>query len=158
MISLSVTSHGTEFFDQTGTTIQNCAVTNTGGTTSDTPVDYSVASPANATVDHNLASDTTASGTGSLDSKTSANQYVSTTDGSEDYHLKAGADAIDAGVDKGTTPSGVEIDIDNRDRDAQGDTWDMGADEFVAAVDDGGLMGAFFNSSSSFLAVGKIAR
>ena len=83
------------------------------------------------TESHNLSSDATAAGTGSLTSKTSANQFVSTVGGSEDLHLKAGADAIDAGTDLGTTPSGVEIDIDGRDRDAEGDTWDIGADEFV---------------------------
>ncbi len=88
----------------------------------------------NVTISHSLSSDTTAAGTGSLTEKTATNQFVSTTGGSEDLHLKSGADAIDAGTDLGTTPSGVEIDIDDRDRDAQGDTWDMGADEFVAAV------------------------
>ena len=108
-------------------TIQNCIGT-------DSTADYSVSAPSKATMDHNLASDTTASGTGSLDSKSSANQFVSTTGGSEDLHLKTGADAIDAGTDLVTTPSGVEVDIDGRDRDAQGDTWDMGAHEFVVVV------------------------
>jgi hypothetical protein len=88
-------------------------------------------SPSNATCEYNLSSDSSASGTGSLTSKASSNQFVSTTGGSEDLHLKPGADAIDAGTDLGTTPSGVEIDIDGRDRDAEGDTWDMGAHELV---------------------------
>ena len=87
-------------------------------------------------MDHNLASDATASGTGSLDSKLSADQFVSTTGGSEDLHLKDGADAINAGTDLGTTPSGVEIDIDGRDRDAEGDVWDMGAAELVVVSED----------------------
>ena len=95
---------------------------------------YSNSTYSNADVSHNLASDTSASGTGSLDSKASADQFVSTTAGSEDLHLKTGADAIDAGTDLGTTPTGVNIDIDGRDRDAEGDTWDMGADEFVSAA------------------------
>ncbi len=85
-----------------------------------------------AVVDHNLSSDATASGTGSLTNKAAANQFVSTTGGSEDLHLKSGADAINAGTDLGTTPTGVNIDIDGRDRDAEGDIWDMGADEFVS--------------------------
>jgi len=51
----------------------------------------------------------------------------------KDYHLAStDTDAIDAGVDLGTT-GGVNIDIDNRDRDALNDTWDIGADEYVAA-------------------------
>jgi len=82
---------------------------------------------------NNLSSDTSASGTGSLTSKAASNQFVSTTGGSEDLHLKAGADAIDAGTDLGTTPTNVNYDIDNRDRDALGDTWDIGSDEYVAA-------------------------
>jgi hypothetical protein len=67
-----------------------------------------------------------------------ADEYVSTVGGSEDLHLKAGADCIDAGTDLGTTPTGVNYDIDNRDRDAEGDTWDIGADEYVAIG--GGLL------------------
>lgn len=93
---------------------------------------YKLESPSNFVYSHNLASDTTASGTGSLDSKSAADQFVSTTGGAEDLHLKSGADAINAGTDLGVSPSGVEIDIDGRDRDAEGDTWDMGAHEFVA--------------------------
>lgn len=103
-----------------------------GGDTSGTESCYDI--DANLTESHNLSSDATAAGTGSLTSKSSANQYVSTTGGSEDLHLKSGADAIDAGTDLGTTPAGVEIDIDNRNRDTEGDTWDMGAHEFVAVT------------------------
>ncbi len=125
---------GVETFDQANTTVQNNIVTDVSNTGSGAGKCYSLESPVSSTIDHNLASDTTASGTGSLDSKSAANQFVSTTGGSEDLHLKTGADAIDAGTDLGTTPSGVEIDIDGRDRDAEGDTWDMGADEFVAAA------------------------
>ncbi len=105
---------------------QNCI--GTDGETAD------IGGTTNGTEDHNLTSDTTATGTGSLTEKSAANQFVSTALGSEDLHLKSGADAIDAGTDLGTTPSGVEIDIDDRDRDAEGDIWDMGAHEFVAVV------------------------
>ncbi len=98
-------------------------------------VDYDEAGANFATEDHNLSGDATAEGTGSLISGVAADIFVSTTGGSEDLHLKSGAavDPIDAGVDLGTTPTGVQFDIDNRDRDAEGDTWDMGAHEFVAA-------------------------
>ena len=75
-----------------------------------------------------MSSDATASGVTSV---TTADQFVSTTGGSEDLHLKAGSDAIDAGTDLGTSPTGVNIDIDGRDRDAEGDTWDIGAHEYV---------------------------
>ena len=84
-----------------------------------------------------------------MESEPSGDQFVSTTGGSEDLHLKAGADAIDAGTDLGTSPDGVEIDIDGRDRDAEGDTWDIGADEYEAVAGGrkafilgGGILGA----------------
>ena len=124
---------GFEFTDASTWTIQNCIATDVATTGAGTAQCYEQASPSNATVDHNLATDTTAAGTGSIDSATAADEYVSTTGGSEDLHLKSGADAIDAGTDLVTTPTGVNIDINGRDRDAEGDTWDMGAHELVAA-------------------------
>lgn len=91
----------------------------------------------NPTSDYNMSSDATADdggGASNLINKAAANQFVSTVGGSEDLHLKAGADAIDAGIDLVTTPTGVNIDINGRDRDALGDIWDMGAHEYVAAA------------------------
>lgn len=121
--------------------VKNCISTDTiAGSTSGTAGDFDYESGTNPDADFNLSSDTTADdGLASppgncLLSKTSANQFVSNTQGSEDLHLKTGADAIDAGTNLGVSPSGVEIDIDGRDRDAEGDTWDMGADEFVSVV------------------------
>lgn len=99
------------------------------GSTSGTEACYSPTTPSNATAQYNLSSDSTATGTGSLTSKTAGNQFVNTANGSEDLHLKDNADALRAGVDLGTTPSGVEIDIDGRNRDSSGDTWDIGADQ-----------------------------
>ena len=91
--------------------------------------------PVNAIVTHVMSSDATAQNlTSSLFNKTFANQFVSVVAGSEDLHLKAGADAIDVGVDLVTTPTGVQFDINNRDRDTEGDTWDMGAHELVVAA------------------------
>lgn len=114
-------------------TAQNNVGCSNGGSTSGTKKDFEISSPASAVMDHNLSSDTSATGTGSLTSKTAGNQFVSTTGGSEDLHLKSGADAINAGTDLVTTPTNVNIDIDGRDVDAQGDVWDMGADEYVSA-------------------------
>jgi len=122
------------------TNIKNNIATSPGGTSSGTKSCYAPASPASAVVDYNLASDNTDSGANSIgadDGVVAANQFVSTTGGSEDLHLKSGADAIDAGVDLVTTPTGVNIDIDGRDINAEGDTWDIGADEFVAAPPSG---------------------
>jgi len=83
-----------------------------------------------ASSDFNLSTDTTAPGSNSVTSATLANIYESDS-GTVNLHLKSGSPAIDAGTDLGTSPTGVNIDIDGRDRDAEGDTWDIGADEYV---------------------------
>lgn len=86
-----------------------------------------------ATTDYNLSTDSTATGTNSVTGEAYDDLFLSTGVGTEDLRLKAGADAIGAGVDLGTSPTGVNIDIEGRDRDAQGDTWDIGADQTAAA-------------------------
>ncbi len=85
-------------------------------------------------VSNNLSSDATAPGTDSLTGKTAANQFVSTVSGSEDLHLKAGADAIGTGEDLGSSPAGVQYDIDGYDRDAGDRVWDIGADQAIGSV------------------------
>jgi hypothetical protein len=80
-----------------------------------------------ATSSYNMSSDAT----GSLTNKTASNQFISTAAGSEDLRLKSGADAINAGTDVGTTPTGVELDILGLDRNAAYLTWDIGAHEYI---------------------------
>lgn len=120
--------------DAGGQVIRNCISTST--TSSGSAFDIYPASPASATYTHNVTSDTSSSGTGSTDSIAASSLFVSTTGGSEDLHLKTGADAsvIDTGSDRGTSPSGIQFDIDNYDRDTAAVAWDIGADEFVAAA------------------------
>ena len=113
--------------------VRNCIATDTGGSSGGTFQDYFDTGPGSATYSHNLASDTSASGTGSLDSKTSANQFVSNS-APYDLHIKAGADAIDVGTDLGAVDAA--IDINGRNRDTEGDVWDMGAHELVGAAPD----------------------
>jgi hypothetical protein len=128
-------SYGFSVADDLDSTIKNCISTDASGTTSGAVEDFANDSPANADIEYNLSSDATASGTGSLINKAAADQFVSTSP--VNLHLKAGADAIDAGTDLGTTPSGVEIDIDgwNRDSDTPSrDPWDMGAHEYEPAA------------------------
>ena len=121
--------------DEAADEIKNCIsvdtyVTNVSATASDFNLGV------NSTSDYNLSSDDTADdrGSNSLINKTSSNQFVSTASGSEDLHLKSGSEAIGAGVDLGTTPDGVNIDIDGFDRNSAGGNWDIGADQFVATV------------------------
>ena len=118
--------------DVTNRRIQNNIAT--GGANAGSGAAICFATWATATDDHNASSDATAAGTGSLTNIVAADQFVSVTGGSEDLHLKSGADCIDAGTDLVTTPAGVNIDIDGRDRDAEADTWDIGADEFVSVA------------------------
>lgn len=84
---------------------------------------------------NNLSTDDSAddvAGSGFIINATLADLFVSTVDGAEDLHLKTGSPAIDAGMDlMSMSMVEVEIDIDGRDRDAEGDTWDIGADEYV---------------------------
>ena len=68
--------------------------------------------------------------------------FVSTTAGSEDLHITEDSVCVDAGTDLGTT-GGTQTDINGRDRDAQGDTWDIGAHEFVPDADSTGTFMIF---------------
>ncbi len=95
---------------------------------------FDPASFTNVNSTNNMSSDATSSGTDSVDNVTTADQYVSTTLGSEDLRLKTGSDAINNGTDLGITPNGIEKDITGFDRDAGGVVWDIGANEFIAAV------------------------
>jgi hypothetical protein len=120
--------------------VKNNIAAEVGGSSSGTLVDFSFGG-ANVDSETNLSSDDTADDAGgsghviSYGTCSSASDiFVSTTGGSEDFHLKSGSCAIDVGTDLGTSPTGVNFDIDNRDRDAEGDTWDIGADELVNSV------------------------
>lgn len=109
----------------------------------DAEVDFEFAGT-NPDSDFNLSSDATADdggGASNVLSKASSDQFVSTTGGSEDLHLKSGADAIDVGVDLVDTPTNVKFDIDGTDRDANGDSWDIGAHLFIAAGGSAALTG-----------------
>lgn len=58
--------------------------------------------------------------------------FVNEGEGTEDLHLDStDTVAIDKGTDLGN--GAWDTDIDGRDRDTEGDTWDIGADEYVAA-------------------------
>lgn len=72
----------------------------------------------------------TAPGTHSLSGKTAANQFVSTTAGSEDFNLKAGADAIGAGIGPSSDGNVPTTDIVGTAR--SGATTDMGAFKYIA--------------------------
>src|SRR3989304_1272811 len=74
------------------------------------------------------SSDTTAAGAGSINSATAADEIVNATSGSENCHLKSGAQAINAGA-----TLTLATDISNNVR-PQGASWDIGADELISAA------------------------
>lgn len=119
-----------------GVKVENCLAT------ANTNRDY-------ATTGANLINCMSSDATGSsgLQNVTTSNQYVSTVNGSEDLHLKAGADAIGQGntISEGRI-DGVSRDIDGADRIAAAVTWDLGADQFnlPVAVAQGNRLWLFF--------------
>jgi hypothetical protein len=91
--------YGIENNDATSTTI---ATNNyVGGVQAQSPgVAYDFrATSGTMTQSYNVSEDDTASGTGSQTGKAPANQFVSISAGSENLHLKSGADCINAGTD-----------------------------------------------------------
>jgi hypothetical protein len=98
--------------------------------------------------DCNYSSDTTAPGNTNYQSQSSSSTFVSNS-APFDFHLKSGANAIGAGKDAGTNETVVHrempyppfrwnIDIDGRDRDSEGDDWDIGADQSQGNTGGGG--------------------
>lgn len=99
---------------------------------------------------HNISSDRTASGDGSLVFLRPAEQFVSVTPGSEDFHLCEDSAAVDAGknlalesisqkasalpASGGAYPTDAAADIDGQDRMGETD-WDIGADEVETALE-----------------------
>ena len=75
---------------------------------------------------YNMSSDSSASGTGSLTNKSASAQFQSIASGSENLHLKAGANAYNAGAD---LSSSFTDDTDSESR-PKFTVWDMGADEY----------------------------
>ena len=76
--------------------------------------------------------------------KTRANQFVSVTAGSEDFHLKSGADAIDTGTN---LVANFANDIDDNVRTGP---WDIGADEYPYRLTDSQMRhGKYFGSSDA---------
>lgn len=122
-------SYGIDVVDDADLTLRNNLVIDcTNGTSYG---DFRQSSFTNVTHSNNMSSDATSPDSSYRNVSTST-QFVSTTNGSEDLHLVSGSDAIDAGFDMGTTAA-FAIDIDGRNRDTETDTWDIGADELVAA-------------------------
>ncbi len=104
---------------------------NMGFVSSQTDFDYSN-NGGTITTDKNLSGDDSADDNGDgthFINQVLATTLVSSTVGLEDLHILTGGPAIGGGVDLGTTPDGVEIDIDGYDRELAAVAWDIGADQ-----------------------------
>lgn len=113
-------------FDTSNQIVKNCLSVNCANTCfSTTSVDTT-----NST--NNAGSDTSAPGPNAQDGISTSTQFVSTTSGSEDLRIVTGSDAKNNGIDLGDVSA--KTDIEGRDRHAEGDTWDIGAHEFVDAA------------------------
>jgi|10_taG_2_1085330.scaffolds.fasta_scaffold00282_5 hypothetical protein len=77
---------------------------------------------------NNLSTDSTAPGPSSRTNRAQQWLFVSTTQGSEDLHLKNNSAALNGGTNLGTAFD-IQYDIDGLDRDATGGLWDIGADQ-----------------------------
>jgi len=108
------------------------------GTVGDLDFNYYAFSSGTTTTDKNVSSDASADDHGDGTHKindTDTDNFTSVTAGSEDLHLvNSSADAVDFGVDLGTSPAGyggdgIEVDIDGEDADAAAVTWDCGYHE-----------------------------
>ena len=98
--------------------------------------DY-LASPSNAVLSNNIASDPSCDGhTDSHENVAAADLFMSITPGDEDFQLKAGAVAIDAGLDLSLEvyPQIAISIFDGADETERSGDWDIGAHQRVAEV------------------------
>jgi len=84
------------------------------------------------TSDYNFSKDATAPGANSIhgDADGKTPDFVSTTSGSEDFHLQSTSDAIGVGTDD----PGSGLYSDDIDGEARTSVWDMGADEYISGA------------------------
>jgi hypothetical protein len=112
--------------------LTGAGVNNQGTTTTKNVISMNTTSSnfsGSPTQSYNMSSDGTASGTGCLSGRSASNQFVSVSGGSEDFHLKAGSEAINGG----DTIADFSDDIDDDSRPFDS-TWDMGADEYAYPI------------------------
>ena len=122
---------GIHYIDNASHTVKNNAVANcASGTTSGTEACYSPGTSSLATANNNASDDTTAPGTDVPITSAAWNDADN-----DDFQPASGSALYQAGADLGTT-NGVNVDVTGRDRDAQNDTWSIGA--WQVAVGAGG--------------------
>lgn len=109
--------------------------------------------------DYNASEDTSADQTNDVTNIDPSTEFVDYSATVPDLHLDSTAsDLIDSGEDQAGDLLDSEIDIDGRDVDAEGDTWDIGADEYVSAGGTTITVGLATETDSAFAATGLKTR
>ena len=139
---------GINAYDNANCAIKNTVITDCGGTTSGTKSCFN-GDGASTDAATNASDDSTAPSAIATEPVASSTEFVSTGD-PPDLRLKSGAECEDTGTDIGTSPTGVEVDILGRNRDTEGDTWDVGAHEFVSG-------GSTVQGAASLTGTGDVA-
>lgn len=103
---------------------------------------------------HNISSDTSAPdsvGSTSITGVSASSLLSDLTPGTIDFHLLNGSTSADgAGYDMGTTPAGIEYDIDLEARPSG--NWDIGADQYIGASGVSGTLAAIAPAAESTFA------
>jgi len=96
--------------------------------------------------DYNIASDTSVSGVHSLVSKTATNQFANITSATEDLNLKAGADALSAGLNISVSAENISTDVLGNTR---GLVWSIGSSE-KTVITKAVIQNGYYNTGGSY--------
>jgi len=119
-------AQGINYQDVAGSTVQNNLVTNITSTAG-TAICYNDSAATTATTATNGSDDATSPQSGLRNLSVTFENAAGS-----DFRLAAGDDGIDAGTDLGT--GSVAIDLLGRNRDTEGDTWDLGGFELQSVI------------------------
>ena len=138
------------YWDNAAQLSNNIVMGTTNSGTGSTVLDIKAAAGSSSLFKTNMSSDAGSSvGTDGLTSKSAANQFVSTVNDSQDFHLLLTSDAVGAGTDLGIGhhdgygtglhnyygydwySTGWQYDINYGNRHAFSQTWDIGASQYA---------------------------
>jgi len=132
LVKTSDAARGIEFNDDADHFVRNNIVQDLSASGSASLANYSLSSVTNATTSNNISQDTS-----SPDGTAFRSITLTFADkAGNDYKLAAGdTDAIDNAADLGSDVGayGAHIDLSLRNRDTEGDTWDVGPHEYVSS-------------------------
>lgn len=122
-------AYGIQNFDDSNQSYKNNVVADVTNDSAATAVCFAVDTSTNSDDATNASDDSTGPNQFAGNPIAAGTEFTSTVGGSEDLHLKTGAECFEAGTDLGTSPTGVEVDVNGYDRDAGATTWSIGGDD-----------------------------